>query len=163
VITGPVPGAPGLVVAAKPDATYCGGTAVSVVVKSAAGLDPELVAALTIEAPHDPDSLRAFVTASTAKVQAARELYVKRAKTDRAASLARIAQVMRRFAEVMIRFPIPQNVRTGVDAADNTAAFCEQLESVAEPLLTKAEEAAALCRDAGKAAGAGWWNAACAK
>jgi len=170
VEAGPLPGAPELVVRATKNAAYCGGFAVSVVaMKKASALEPEFVAAMTIDSPHGLDfttdrerSLKrfdAFIRDATAKMKAAQTWYERRKSI---ASYARIVQTTRRFAEAMTRVEIPNDVRTGELAADKTAAFCEQLATVATPLVDKADQAAAACRQFAASESDGWWTQACA-
>jgi hypothetical protein len=186
VSDGPVPGAPSLVVTSAPDPTRCGGVAVTVRATRARGrppVDPELVAALTLDGPRGldfdaahPDAQRAstaklgaWLTAATRSMQAAIELYQRRAADKdappdaRVEAMAHIAQVERRFAEVIARMEIPRSVRTGPYAADATRAFCEALADKAEPLVDQADEAAAACRKAAADARlpAGWWDDVC--
>ena len=167
---GPLPGAPELVVRATKNAAYCGGFAVSVVaVKKASALEPEFVAAMTIDPPHGLDftadrrrsmeRFDAFIRDATAKMKAAQDWYFHHKSI---VAYARVVQITRRFAEAMSRVEIPNEVRTGELAADKTAAFCDQVETVATPLVDKAEQAAAACRQFAASEGDGWWTQACA-
>jgi len=168
IAAGPVPGAPGLVVRAAKDATHCGGFAVTVVAAKKAGIDPELLAVLTIDPPRGLDftadragsvkQFESFIKAATVKTEDARTFYGK--SSDRVVAAARTTQIFRRFAEVLARMYIPRDVRTGDFAKDKIEAYCEQLAIVVEPILDKADAAAEACRSAATAEG--WWTAVCA-
>jgi hypothetical protein len=160
---GPVPGAPELIVHAARDNTHCGGFAVAVVATTKpAGLEPELVAALTIEAPRDLTTLTAWLEASQTKLKAARALLGKRDGADQLAARAREAQVLRWFAQTLVRMEIPRDVRTGDDADDKVKAYCAALDEIAVPVVDRADEAARSCRALATSAGDGWWTQACA-
>jgi hypothetical protein len=188
---GPVPGAPNLIVEHRPDATRCGGERVTVRVdkrrrpSKADHVEPELMASLTLEAPTGLDftsddahtavrkksmeRFKAFLDDATRKATAARTVYDHlivdhgSAPQDTVIAAARIAQIYRRFAEATLRMEIPRDARTGPHAADATAAFCDALADQVEPLLGKADEAAAACGAQAAKLGVapGWWDAVC--
>jgi hypothetical protein len=167
ILAGPVPGAESLVVHAVADAHYCGGKKVTVVAESStAKLDPALVAALTIEFPHgldfanDPKGSRQrfddFARDATAKTQAV----TSRREHDKSAeALARSVQVVRRFAEVVARAEIPDNVAAGSDAPEKIHDYCLAVSEVADALLDKADIMAEACRAAQTTKG--WWTSVC--
>jgi hypothetical protein len=175
-----------LVVSDKADATHCGGRDVTVRGSSRRGdgVEPELVAAMTLDAPRGLDFDVAHTQAREASIKkfdawfndaanrmsAARTLYTDRLTdtrahaADRVVAQARIVQLDRRFADLVARMEIPVSIRTGQYAADATAAFCDALAEKAQPLYDKADEDAKACRKASAAAkvGTGWWDVACA-
>jgi hypothetical protein len=183
---GALPGAASLVVADTADATHCGGRDVTVraLPRATAGVEPELIVAMTLDAPRgldfDPqheDAQKAsekrfsdWFTDATKKMSVARRLYdnrltdVRAHAADRVVAIARIAQLDRRFADLIARMEIPASVRTGAYAADATAAFCDAVTEKAQPLYDKADDDAKACRKAAADAklGPGWWDVACA-
>lgn len=53
------------------------------------------------------------------------------------AAAARIGTLQQHFAEQLLRAPIPVDVRTGAFAADKSAAYCERITEVVQPILAQ--------------------------
>ncbi len=186
VTAGPVPGEPGLTVRSATDATHCGGLDVTVRLTrgKVPAADRDFAAAMLIDAPRGLDmdpahkprrdaamkKFNAFIEDATKKMAAANARYEHIAgdtsaqPEDRVIAAARIAQINRRYAEILARMEIPRALRSGPYAADTTAAFCDALAVQAAPLLDKADEAATVCRDraANVSLPASWWTPVCA-
>jgi hypothetical protein len=179
---GPLPGAPGLLVVDRANPTHCGGRDVTVRRRGHGdGGEPELVIAMTIDAPRGLDfgpahekasqkKLLAWITDATKKVAAARAMYLARfedahaSAADRVAASARIVQLERRFADVIGHIEIPLSMRTGDYAADTSAVFCDAAAEKADAVYDAADTAATACRKAAADGnvGPGWWDTACA-
>ncbi len=172
-----VPGTRSLVAYSVPDAAHCGGTATGVRQTGPADdIEPELVAALTLEYPHDldftadkngsRDRFTAWLADATAKAERASELYTKRlaaagaSPEARYAAVARQVQIVRAFADALEHAELPLDARTGEHAAERAHAYCDALTNAAAPLRQKADFAAAKCR--AFATSHGWWSLACA-
>jgi hypothetical protein len=182
--SGPLPGAPGLVIKTRPSTKHCGGTAISATVKKSRSIsapDPELAAVFVLAFPtkldFDPKNadrrraslkkfdawFEAFTRASTA----ANEHYSAivrdpaRAPADRIAAAARVTLAARWAAHVIARAPIPAAVAKIPEAAE---IYCDTLLDKGEPLSAFADDAARACRDlvTSTSAGDGWWTAVCA-
>jgi hypothetical protein len=176
---GPVPGLDAFATKLKQDSKHCGGSSLVTtrVPGKAIAKDDQLLAALfEISSPKGLDFSDAKKAASERRFQiwladmqraggAARDHYIKTLATADARAkiiaLARIAQIQYRVASSMVRMEIPADVRSGEFAAEKIDAFCDKLAEVAEPLLTKAEEAATACAAASSGVPAGWWAAIC--
>lgn len=180
---GPLPGAPTIVIKAKPAKDYCGGVALSAKIKKSKKLsapDKELAAVFALSFPTglDFDPSHALASKNSTKKfdawfkkfsdasQAAADRYSKvigdsTAPLDRVIGAARQAQVAQWSAHIIARGQVPKSVAKYPDAVD---IYCDTLEDKAEPLLAFAIEAATRCRDLAASAnvGAGWWDAVCA-
>lgn len=172
-----VAGTRSLVVQTTPDADHCGGAAITVrQIATPDDIEPELVAAMTIESPsglnftadHAEATARfdAFLRDAAGKVERANAIYKARMTDDsasaevRMSAAARVTQILRRFADVLGHAEIPVDFHTGDHAIDKANAYCDALANAAEPLIEKAEAAAAQCRE--RSTTPGWWTAACA-
>jgi hypothetical protein len=178
-----IAGAPQLVVRSVKNASYCGGLAVTIRLDKktrATVIEPELVAALTFEAPTGLDFSESHREASKKRFetfmkelmergQTARKLYSQRlddpnvSQQDKGVALARLVQIQRRFAELLLRLEIPRDVRTGSLAADKISAFCDTLAGTAQPLLDRIDETIERCRGVAEMADTKeWWTTVCA-
>lgn len=162
----------------RQDPTHCTGLAVDI---SATGtVDPSdrpLADVLAISFPWGLDSspalrqesesrFRAFTMDAEKRVQAASRYYKDRMEAatrdqDRVVAAARITQLTRHFASMILRAEIPVGVRTGEYRDDKIVAYCAALADAAQPLLSRADNAARDCRQRAAALPAGWWTAAC--
>jgi hypothetical protein len=97
------------------------------------------------------------VSAYTAQLAAATDLGAQ------AAAAARLVQVSRVFAGLLMRAEIPVDVRSGEFADDKQAAFCDKLVEVARPLLARAGEQVTECARRAEKLPAGWWTPVCAR
>ncbi len=78
------------------------------------------------------------------------------------AAAARIGQVSEGFASTLRTAEIPAGIRTGEFAKDKTAAYCDKMLEVAEPLAARALEAFSVCRQKSFDVGVdGTWTALC--
>lgn len=185
-VAGPVPGAPDLLVTIKVDGAVCGGQGYQVIQRKRRGVPPAAVdfaRAMTLAFPRDlaidpgdPEksaaAMRRFatwVTDATKVMKVARERYLKIASDKAAApearvvAAARIAQLERHFATLLVTAAIPPKLTMGADARDTIIAFCATMGEQGAPLAREADEAASMCgrlaADAHLAPG--WWDAVC--
>lgn len=104
----------------------------------------------------------AYLTQKTdagAKVRAQYEAVIasKDAITAIAAA-ARIGTLQQHFAEQLLRAPLPVDVRSGAFAAEKSAAYCERITELVQPILTQTLESFRAC--ASRAAALGLSSAA---
>jgi hypothetical protein len=176
---GPVPGLAGFTYLRSTDATRCGGIAVAVVRDAsvqAPAHDAELVALLALEFPKNLDFQRAreqamntfstWLEDTKAQAGAATNVYEAQIKSTsdvavQIAAYARLAQVMRHFASLLVRAEIPADIRTGDNAEEKIDAYCEALAQAADPLLVRAKESGANCRKLASGVPDGWWTPVC--
>lgn len=120
---------------------------------------------LVFDAEHRERSLNEFNQWLDRMKHAADEAtahYEKRfAATLDPAALARIAQITDRFAALLLRAPIPADVRTGEFAAEQSKAYCDALATAAAPLVDRTDETLARCADLARGQPAGWWTSYC--
>lgn len=64
---------------------------------------------------------------------------------EQAAAVARLVQIPRFIAGLLMRAEIPTDMRSGELALEKQDAFCDQLAQVSEPLLARADGAAETC------------------
>ena len=173
---GRVPGLDGYSLARVPDATRCGGIAVTVVHAAnvrvapadqplAAFFDTPPITGLDFgDAAKDQSRQRfdTWLADAGRRAEAARAAY-EGASSDATIviSAARDAQVLRHFASMLLRAEIPADVRAGEHADDKIAAYCGALTNAATPLLAKADEAVARCAEHVTRVGSGWWSSVC--
>lgn len=159
------------------DTTRCGGVAVETRISGVVtDADQPLANLLLLGFPTQLDfsdanreaelrRFQGFANDLRARGMTAREHYIARldAATDPAGKLAataRLVQVHRHLAALLVRAEIPLDVRTGEFAADKTGAYCEKMASIASPYLVQAEEAVRACL--GMSTGTrGWWTTVC--
>jgi hypothetical protein len=176
---GPIAGMPGYSIVHRSDATHCGGVAVEVWQRAGiANDDVALASVLELKFPTGLDfserkkdaslkTFNAWVEHMRSTGAVARGFYSqliqdqKSTIQDRLEASARIVQVQRHLASTIVRAEIPLDVRSGDYAAEKTEAFCEQLASVAEPIVLTAEGAAKVCAEHAAAAQPGWWSNVC--
>lgn len=177
---GPVAGMAAFSVERTPDATRCGGVAVRVVRDASvavAAADQPLAHFLAMEYPLGLDfgdatkaaSLNKFqdwVTEAKQRGETAVAAYNAQiaAATDlgaQAAATARLVQVSRMFAGMLMRAEIPVDMRSGEYAEDKQAAFCDALAQVAQPLLARADDHVTECARRAEKLPAGWWTPVC--
>ena len=158
---GPVPGLPGFSVTRVASANHCGGTRLVTERPATVAPDLQLLAnVFAIEFPADLDfdpshpttsaaSMKRFETwlermkaASQAAIDHYEALAAKAPLTspDHTEALERIAQVRFRFASMLARAEIPRDVRSGEYADEKRAAFCEQMQTIALPVVERAEQ-----------------------
>lgn len=177
---GPVPGLQGFSYVRTASTDRCGGIAVAVVRDASAQVPPidaELVAMLAREFPTNLDFKgareHAMTTFSTwledtkAHASAATKVYEAQiASTSDVAvqitAYARLTQVSRHFAGLLLRAEIPVDIRSGDDVEAKVDAYCEALAEAAEPLLVRAKETGAHCRKLAHGGADGWWTPVCA-
>jgi hypothetical protein len=181
--SGPLPGAPTIVIKAKASKSYCGGVALSAKVKKSKKLSPadkELAAVFAISFPKGLDfdpSHELAQKESTKKFDAwygkfkaasiaagARYFAIMRdtnaAPLDKVVAAARIVQVSRWSSQVIARGQIAKSVAKYPEAID---IYCQALEDKAEPLEAGAQDEAEHCRRLAAAANVeGWWDEVCA-
>jgi hypothetical protein len=186
LLAGPalVAGLDGFAVRRVADRSYCGGTRSDIVRlgKRAVPADDTTLAELLDVAPPTglefaprPEHkdrqerslarLNAFITAITIKAAAAMSHYRtarETAKDDLAkiAAAARLVQITRIAAAKLAGLEIPRDVRTGENAADKVAAFCDALAEKAMALADSADAAAQDCSNMPAHVVAGW-NTVC--
>lgn len=177
---GPVPGLPGFSYLRSVSATRCGGVAVSVVRDATAEVparDSELVALLELEFPTNLDfkdareqAMNTFSTwleDTTSHASVATKGYEEQiaGSSDVALQItayARLTQISRHFAGLLLRAEIPVDIRSGDNAAEKTDAYCDALAEAAYPLLVRAKETGAQCRKLANGGADGWWTPVCA-
>lgn len=173
---------PGFVRKRKMNANVCTGVAVAITRgKKVAKDDAPFAAVLALEFPKgltfdlDPTQkakteasmkkFQTFIDEMQKVVGAASKHYEGNlaGATDeaRVAAAARIAQIYMHVASVLARGDIPADVRTGDHAVEKTEAYCDKLAEVAEPMRTKAEEAARICAAKVNDVPVGWWTDVC--
>ena len=74
---------------------------------------------------------------------------------------ARLTQIPRYFAGLLVRAEIPLDMRSGELALEKRDAFCDAMANAAEGLLGQATEAARACTTLGEALPASWWTPVC--
>lgn len=159
------------------DAPRCGGVASDVqVTKAIADTERPLADVLRLRyptqldfsEPHREASMRrfqVFVDDLRGRGTLAIDHYVavRAAATDpaaKAAATARLVQIHRHLAALLVHAEIPVDVRTGDFIAEKTAAFCENAAAIAAPFLVQADEAVRTCvRLSSKQRG--WWTDVC--
>lgn len=179
--SGPLPGAPTIVIKAKPAKTYCGGVALSAKIKKSKKLQPadkELAAVFALSFPTglDFDPSHEFASTKSAKkfdawytkfndatTDAAKHygevLSASSAPMDRVIAAARVVQVVRWSAQVIARGQIAKHIAKYPEAVD---IYCDTLEDKAEPLEAFAQDAVQQCRRlAADAKLEGWWDQVC--
>ncbi len=148
----------GFTVERTPDATRCGGVAVRVVRDAGvpmATADRPLAEFLAVTYPLGLDfgdatreaSLNTFnrwLIAAQHRAQTAVDAYSAQLTTAtepgaQAAATARLVQVSRWFADLLVHAEIPIDMRHGEFAEDQRHAFCDKLAKAAEPLLARAD------------------------
>jgi hypothetical protein len=187
-VAGPVAGLTGYSTKLTPDATFCGGFRIDTRIGSPPHGDDESLATdmFALQFPRDLDWSAGHEKASKAFDALLRraEAIGERAHTrydelaahgtdrERLEALARYAQLIRRFASVLVRAPIPAKVRKfdratdGSEAYDHATerigAYCGALRSAAEPLVDKAEELTRTCAEqVTQLDQHGWWDDVC--
>ncbi|HEY4057100.1 MAG TPA: hypothetical protein VGM39_10855 [Kofleriaceae bacterium] len=163
---GPVAGMDGWTLKRTADATYCTGMKITTVrgKKKIAAEDKPLVDVYALAFPANLN----FDPANQKRAEAEKTRFddwikktldvTKSATTSYQAKLApggdvaeavrataRIAQINYRFASLLLRAPIPKDVRTGEYKQDKTTAYCDLFAEQAEPLVASAEQAIAVC------------------
>lgn len=179
-LAGPIAGMSGFSVERTPDTTRCGGVAVRVtrtVGVTVATTDQPLADFLAVEYPLGLDfgdatrqaSLNKFsgwLTDAKQRGETAAEAYtaVLAAASDpaaQAAAAARLVQISRVFAGLLMRAEIPIDMRSGEYAEDKQGAFCDKLAEVAQPLLARADDQVKDCARHAEKLPAGWWTPVC--
>jgi hypothetical protein len=174
---GVVPGMPGFRVVHRVDPHHCGGLAVSVE-RTDAPLDASDLAlenvleikfptALDFSEPHKQAGLKKFtawVDHMSALASAGRGFYSQQMMADgatieeRVIAAARIVQVQRHLASILVRAEIPLDVRGD---REKTQAFCDRIAEVAEPIMLAGEGAAKVCANHAAGVVPGWWTQVC--
>ena len=177
---GAVPGMSSFRVVHRVDPDHCGGLAVTVErlddKMSAVDLPLENVleitfpTALDFSEPHRAAGLKKFtvwVDHMSALASAGRAAYSERmmregaTTKERVIAAARIVQVQRHLASILVRAEIPLDVRSGEFAAEKSEAFCDRIAEVAEPIMLAGEGAAKVCANHARDIGRGWWTDVC--
>ncbi len=174
---GAVPGFDAYTIGHRADPNHCGGIAITVARvagKPIAPGDEALAAAFELAPPtgldfspeHKEASMTAFnawIAELTKRGGAAMAHYQEAARSgdphDKAAALARVAQVDRHYATMLARLELPLDIRTGDFVPDKITAFCDTVANAAEPLLKRAEELEQRCAEI---TSTGWWTPVCA-
>jgi hypothetical protein len=177
--SGPVAGAPSLVVIDRLDPTRCGGHDVRVRRTGKAAVDADFAAAMTLDAPRgldferhpdrEPKRLRAFIDASSKAFGAARDRYLTifrdahATAQARVEAIARIAQLDHRYGELFETIEVPADVRRGPNGAEASVAMCDLIGEKAWTLHALGDDAATICRKTAieLKLGPGWWDDAC--
>jgi hypothetical protein len=81
--------------------------------------------------------------------------------TERVIAAARIVQMERYIATMLVHAEIPLDVRTGEYADEKTTAFCDRMKEIAEPIVLTSEGAAKVCSDHAASVPRGWWTPVC--
>jgi len=178
-MAGPIAGMAGFSIERSADATRCGGLAVRIVRDASVAVAPDdqpLADLLSTQYPLGLDfgdatrqqSLRAFDSwFRDAKMRgdAARAAYAPKLEAPdpgmRVVAAARVVQVTRYFAGLLIRAEIPIDMRSSEYSDDKRDAFCDALAEAAKPLLASADETATKCAKVAEGLPAGWWSAVC--
>ena len=177
---GVVPGMPGFRVVHRAAPNHCGGVATRVE-RTDAPLDARDLAlenvleiafptALDFSEAHKAAGLKKFtawVDHMSALASAGRGFYSEKMMRDgattkeRVVAAARIVQVQRHLASILVRAEIPLDVRSGPYAEEKTQAFCDRIAEVAEPIMLAGEGAAKVCANHAADVGPGWWSEVC--
>ncbi len=179
---GPVPGLEAVSTRRQPDPTRCGGIQVVVTRdpdQRTAIDDADFLALYQISFPTHLDftdgparkaSLERFdqwIADLSRLGAAARAHYGSQtqtaSETGRVIAGARLVQIERRVASLLVRAEIPVDVRTGEFAEDKKAAFCAQIANAAETMLAGAAQAETTCAEHAKTLPPGWWTAVCSR
>lgn len=168
-----VPGFPAVERTQRADVTRCGGAASEVRITGfILAAEQPLADLLQLSFPTQLDfsdanretSLRRFEVFTEdlrGRGTVARDHYVTRfdaatAPADKLAAAARLVQVHRHLAALLVRAEIPLDVRTG----EQIEAYCGNLAAVATPFLAQADEAVRTCLSLATGA-PGWWTDVC--